>query len=188
MRQPDADTNGRNLRFVLVADPGLPSEMARDVAPRLPEDLRRRIARGIRRQADTVTAPLVADERVDVSDVAGTRLAEGDRDIGVFLIGLPSPLERNPVSTEVEPEHCRTARPRLRASAALGAAGGGRRRQATGRAGRRAAGPSSSVRQPGRTGSRVGGLRGRARCAESVIRGSWVVSLDQVRSLSSSAC
>ncbi|MET7977274.1 hypothetical protein ABZW44_30450 [Streptomyces mirabilis] len=51
-----------NLRFVLVADPGLPSEMARDLAPRLPEDLRRRIARGIRWQADTVTAPLVADE------------------------------------------------------------------------------------------------------------------------------
>ena len=25
MRQPDADTNGRNLRFVLVADLGLPS-------------------------------------------------------------------------------------------------------------------------------------------------------------------
>ncbi|MCX4402442.1 MULTISPECIES: hypothetical protein [unclassified Streptomyces] len=45
MRQPDADTNGRNLRFVLVADPGLPCEMARDLAPRLPEDLGRRMAR-----------------------------------------------------------------------------------------------------------------------------------------------
>jgi hypothetical protein len=51
---------------------------------------------------------VVADERVDVSDVAeivGTRLAAGDRDIGVFLAGLPSRMERNPVSTEVEPEH-----------------------------------------------------------------------------------
>jgi hypothetical protein len=70
-----------NLRFVLVADPGLPSEMARDLAPRLPEDLRRRIARGIRWQAHTVTAPLVADEQVDVAHVAeivGTRLKDGD--------------------------------------------------------------------------------------------------------------
>ncbi|MGY1583188.1 hypothetical protein [Streptomyces sp. MN13] len=33
---------------------------------RLPEDLRRRIARSIRCQADTVPAPLVADEQVDV--------------------------------------------------------------------------------------------------------------------------
>ncbi|MGW4912624.1 hypothetical protein [Streptomyces sp. NPDC004270] len=52
-----------------------------------------------------MTAPLVAYERVDVSDVAeivGTRLAEGDWDIGVFLIGLPSLMERNPVSTEVK--------------------------------------------------------------------------------------
>jgi hypothetical protein len=73
MRQPDADTNGRNLRFVLVADPGLPSEMARDLALRLPEDLRRRIARGIRWQADTVTAPLVADGQVDAAHVAENR-------------------------------------------------------------------------------------------------------------------
>ncbi|GHD80857.1 hypothetical protein GCM10010317_103350 [Streptomyces mirabilis] len=80
-RQPDADTNGRNLRFVLVAGPGLTCEMARDLARRLPEDLGRRIARGIRWQADTVTAPLVADEQVDVAHVAeivGTRLKDGD--------------------------------------------------------------------------------------------------------------
>ncbi|MGQ4416268.1 hypothetical protein ACN6LA_001962 [Streptomyces sp. SAS_269] len=81
MRQPDADTTVRNLRLVLVADPGLPSEIARDLAPRLPEHLRRRIGRGIRWQVDTVTAPLVANEQVDVSDVAeivGTHLIEID--------------------------------------------------------------------------------------------------------------
>ncbi|MFG2525516.1 hypothetical protein [Streptomyces sp. NPDC048527] len=54
MRQPDADTNGRNLRLVLVAYPSLPSDMARDLAPACRRSLRRRIARGIRRQADTV--------------------------------------------------------------------------------------------------------------------------------------
>ncbi|MFD8077105.1 hypothetical protein ACFV3E_31140 [Streptomyces sp. NPDC059718] len=55
-----------------------------------------------------MTLPLVADERVDVSDVAeivGTRVTDGDRDIGVFLTCLPSRMEREPVSTDVEPEH-----------------------------------------------------------------------------------
>jgi hypothetical protein len=33
--QPDADTNGRNLRLALVADLSLPSEMARDLASRV---------------------------------------------------------------------------------------------------------------------------------------------------------
>ncbi|MGW0655723.1 hypothetical protein ACWD4T_44415, partial [Streptomyces umbrinus] len=32
MRQPDADTNGRNLRPVLTPTQGLPSEMVRDLA------------------------------------------------------------------------------------------------------------------------------------------------------------
>ncbi|MGW7489877.1 hypothetical protein [Streptomyces sp. NPDC054786] len=48
----------------------------------------RRIAGGMRRQADDVTAPLVADDPVDVSGVAeivGTRLEDGHWDIGVFL-------------------------------------------------------------------------------------------------------
>lgn len=71
-----------------------------------------------------MTAPLVADEQVDVSDVAkvvGTRQEDGDWDIGVFLTDLPSRTERNPVRTEVDPEHRvadLTARPRLPASAA----------------------------------------------------------------------
>lgn len=55
-----------------------------------------------------MTVPLVADEQVDVAHVAeivGTRLEDGDWDIGVFLTDLPSRMERNPVSTEVEREH-----------------------------------------------------------------------------------
>ncbi|MFD8928260.1 hypothetical protein [Streptomyces mirabilis] len=55
-----------------------------------------------------MTAPLVADEQVDVAHVAeivGTRLEDGDWYIGVFLTDLPSRMERNPVSTEFEREH-----------------------------------------------------------------------------------
>lgn len=57
MRQPDADTNGRNLRPVLAPTRGLPSETVRDLAPGLREEPRRRTARGIRWQADTDGAP-----------------------------------------------------------------------------------------------------------------------------------
>ncbi|MFF2518295.1 hypothetical protein [Streptomyces sp. NPDC058086] len=70
MRQPDADTNGRNLWFVLVADPG-------------GGRAGRRGPRGRNRRHPS----------------------EGRRHIGVFLTDLPSRMERNPVSTEVEPEH-----------------------------------------------------------------------------------
>ncbi|MFJ9964492.1 hypothetical protein [Streptomyces avermitilis] len=47
----------------------------------------------------------MADEQGDVSDVAeiaGTPLEDGNWDIGVFLTDLPSRVERNPVSTEVD--------------------------------------------------------------------------------------
>ncbi|MFF0789291.1 hypothetical protein [Streptomyces spiralis] len=108
MRQPDADTTGRTLRLALVADPGLPSELARDLAPRLPEYLRRRIGRDIHWQVDTVTAPLVAHEQVGgsrVAEIVRTHLEDTDWDIGVLLTDLPRRAQRDPVSTEVDPEH-----------------------------------------------------------------------------------
>lgn len=71
MRQPDADTNGRNLRPVLAPTRGLPSDSARDLASGLREEPRHRTARGIRWKTDTDGA-LAANEQVDVSDVAET--------------------------------------------------------------------------------------------------------------------
>ncbi|MFF1744369.1 hypothetical protein [Streptomyces mirabilis] len=144
-----------------------------------------------------MTAPLVADERVDVSDVAeivGTRLAEVDRDIGAFLIliGLPSLMERNPVSTEVEPEHrvalialfaLRSRRPRRREGQAVV---GDVRQQAAQDEEPPARRRPSSTR--GGRGLAWVGCVDALDAQGSVIRGSWVVSLDQVRSLSSSAC
>ncbi|MFG2660126.1 hypothetical protein [Streptomyces sp. NPDC048425] len=107
MRHPHADRTGRKLRLVLIADPGLPSEIARNLSRRLPEHLRRHIGKGIRWQVDTVTEPLLADEQADVSglaEIVENRLADRDWDIGVFLTDLPRRAARNPVSTEVDPE------------------------------------------------------------------------------------
>ena len=47
MRQPDADTNGRNLRRVLAPTWGLPSETVRDLAPGLREEPRRGTAESL---------------------------------------------------------------------------------------------------------------------------------------------
>ncbi|MEU9781695.1 hypothetical protein AB0H92_12085 [Streptomyces phaeochromogenes] len=134
MRQPDADTNGKDLRPVLAPVWGLPSERVRDLAPGLREEPRRRTAGGIRRQADTDGAP--GGERAGRRGRRGrnvdTRLEVRDWDIGVFLTDLPSWAEHNPVRTETDPEHrvaLSHACARLPASAAPGAAGGGRRRQ-----------------------------------------------------------
>ncbi|MGX5207563.1 hypothetical protein ACWKT3_02490 [Streptomyces violaceus] len=107
MRQPDADANGKNLRPVLAPTRGLPSETARDLAPGLREEPRRRTARGIRWQTDTDGAPggERTGRRVRRGRNAGTRLEDGDWDTGVFLTDLPSRAEHNPVRTEVDPEH-----------------------------------------------------------------------------------
>lgn len=106
-----------------------------------------------------MTAPLVADEQGDVSDVAeiaGTRLDDGNWDIGVSLTDLPSRMERNPVSTEVDPEHrvalislpalgSRRLRRRVRQTVA-----GVVRQQAT-QDEELLDSPSSAVRHPGRS-------------------------------------
>ncbi|MFF3135372.1 tyrosine-type recombinase/integrase [Streptomyces mirabilis] len=84
MRQSDTDTNGRNLRFVLVADPGQPSEMARDLTPRLPEDLRRRIARGT----------MMGNRYVVEKD---TKSLAGERDLPLpALVGGPQGIPGSP--------------------------------------------------------------------------------------------
>ncbi|AWN30484.1 hypothetical protein DKG71_34010 [Streptomyces sp. NEAU-S7GS2] len=60
------------------------------------EDLRRRIARGIRWRADTVTAPLVADEPVDVSDVVGVvrqQTAQDEEPLASPVVGHTAPGE-----------------------------------------------------------------------------------------------
>ncbi|MGW3150134.1 hypothetical protein ACWDG1_36785 [Streptomyces sp. NPDC001177] len=98
MRQPDADTNGRNLRPVLAPTRGLPSDSARDLASGLREEPRHRTARGIRRQTDTDGAPCGerAGRRVRRGRNVGTRLEDGDWDICVFFTDLPSRAEHKP--------------------------------------------------------------------------------------------
>lgn len=114
----------------------------------------------------------MAAEQVDVAHVAeiiGTRLKDGDWDIGVFLTDLPSRAERSPVSTEVDPE------PRV-ALISLPALGSWRLRQAVvGVVRQQAAQDEEALARRRPSGTRGG--RGLA----------WVVSLDQVRFLSSPA-
>ncbi|MFE2570644.1 hypothetical protein [Streptomyces mirabilis] len=94
------------VRIVLVADPGVASEIAQELADKLPQQLRRRVRADVDWRVTARTAPLVADEQLDVSsaaDVVRPFLPEGDWEAGVFLTDLPRRAGLSPVSVEVSP-------------------------------------------------------------------------------------
>ncbi|BCL18270.1 hypothetical protein ACPCBX_06300 [Streptomyces tuirus] len=103
----DSRPAAATVRIVLVADPGVASEIAQGLAEELPQQLRRRVRADIDWQVTARTAPLVADEQLEVSsvtDVVRPFLPEGDWDVGVFLTDLPRRAGLEPVSIEVSPE------------------------------------------------------------------------------------
>lgn len=94
------------LRIVLVADPGVASEIAQELADKLPQQLRRRVRADVDWRVTARTVPLVADEQLDVSsaaDVVRPLLPEGDWEAGVLLTDLPRRAGLRPVSVEVSP-------------------------------------------------------------------------------------
>ncbi|MFF8941794.1 hypothetical protein ACF1A5_05830 [Streptomyces sp. NPDC014864] len=96
---------GRSVRVVLVADPGLPSEIARALAPRLPDHLRRAVRARVGWQVDTMTAPLSVGEQADVSDIAEAvrnHLDGAEWDVAIFLTDLPRRARLYPISVEVD--------------------------------------------------------------------------------------
>ncbi|MER7665844.1 MULTISPECIES: hypothetical protein [unclassified Streptomyces] len=105
MNGAEAGSSARTTRLLLlVADPDLPSEIARDLAEDLPAQLDSLTEGGIHWVVKTVTADLVADEQVDVADMAdlvSAFLTDEDWDIGIFLTDLPRRARFHPVSAEV---------------------------------------------------------------------------------------
>ncbi|WP_406370256.1 hypothetical protein OH781_03820 [Streptomyces sp. NBC_01550] len=94
------------VRIVLVADPGVASEIAQELAAKLPQLLRRRVRADVDWRVTARTVPLVADEQLDVSsaaDVVRPLLPEGDWEAGVLLTDLPRRVGLRPVSVEVSP-------------------------------------------------------------------------------------
>lgn len=94
------------VRIVLVADPGVASEIAQELAAKLPQQLRRRVRADVDWRVTARTVPLVADEQLDVSsaaDVVRPLLPEGDWEAGVLLTDLPRRAGLRPVSVEVSP-------------------------------------------------------------------------------------
>lgn len=94
------------VRIVLVADPGVASEIAQELADKLPQQLRRRVRADVDWRVTARTVPLVADEQLDVSsaaDVVRPLLPEGDWEAGVLLTDLPRRAGLRPVSVEVSP-------------------------------------------------------------------------------------
>ncbi|MFF1842296.1 hypothetical protein ACFVW9_11130 [Streptomyces sp. NPDC058217] len=94
------------VRIVLVADPGVASEIAQELADKLPQQLRRRVRADVDWRVTARTVPLVADEQLDVSsaaDVVRPLLPEDDWEAGVLLTDLPRRAGLRPVSVEVSP-------------------------------------------------------------------------------------
>ncbi|WP_354387757.1 hypothetical protein [Streptomyces atratus] len=94
------------VRIVLVADPGVASEIAQELAAKLSQLLRRRVGADVDWRVTARTVPLVADEQLDVSsaaDVVRPLLPEGDWEAGVLLTDLPRRAGLRPVSVEVSP-------------------------------------------------------------------------------------
>jgi heme exporter protein D len=95
-------------RLVLVADPGVPSEIAGSLAPRLPHHLSRAVSGRAEWVVDVFTAPLAGTEQVDVSDIADavSRHLHGiEWDVAVFITDLPRRARRHPISVEIDAEH-----------------------------------------------------------------------------------
>ncbi|MEV6781603.1 hypothetical protein [Streptomyces sp. NPDC051098] len=86
----------------------MPSEVARALAPRLPQHLTRTVSSRVEWVVDTVTAPLVGAEQVGVSDIADAidRHLQGiEWDIAIFVTDLPRRAKLYPISVEVDREH-----------------------------------------------------------------------------------
>ncbi|MES4889639.1 hypothetical protein [Streptomyces sp. NPDC096012] len=95
-------------RLVLVADPGVPSEIARALAPRLPSYLSRAVGGRTQWVVDSFTAPLAGAEQADVSDIAeavNRHLHGIEWDIAVFITDLPRRARLYPISVEVDSQH-----------------------------------------------------------------------------------
>ncbi|MEV1169795.1 hypothetical protein [Nonomuraea sp. NPDC049784] len=93
-----------DMRVTLVADPDLPTELAMRVARDLPGRLRQRLGPGLDWEVRTYTAPLAAEEQVDISAMLTAvrpQLPESGWDIGIFLTDLPRRLGLDAVSAEV---------------------------------------------------------------------------------------
>ncbi|WP_431922447.1 hypothetical protein [Nonomuraea jabiensis] len=92
------------MRIALVADPDLPTELAVRVARDLPGRLRERLGPGFDWQVCAYTAPLAAEEQVDISAMLTAvrpHLPESGWDAGIFLTDLPRRLGLDAVSAEV---------------------------------------------------------------------------------------
>ncbi|TYK44093.1 hypothetical protein [Actinomadura decatromicini] len=105
------------VRVVLRADPGLPLEIAREIAETLPDDMRKRTT--VDWEADAEPGAFTADEQVEaehLADALADQFPSGTYDIAVFVTDLPRRYRTQPILAEVS----RTERIALLSLPALG--------------------------------------------------------------------
>ncbi|MFI6080054.1 hypothetical protein ACIBBB_03515 [Streptomyces sp. NPDC051217] len=97
------------VRVVLVADPGLPADIVEELGATLPSRLRKKLSDRVDWQVRTLTAGVVVDEQVGVSEMVELvhdRLdaaieGEIEWDVAVLLTDLPRREGNRPVSAEI---------------------------------------------------------------------------------------
>ncbi|MFC4056653.1 hypothetical protein ACFOY4_43800 [Actinomadura syzygii] len=92
------------VRVVLRADPGLPLEIARQIAETLPDDMRKRSKVAVDWEADAEPGALTADEQVEAEHLADALVGQfpsGTYDVAVFVTDLPRRYRTQPILAEV---------------------------------------------------------------------------------------
>ncbi|MEV7384010.1 hypothetical protein [Streptomyces lydicus] len=91
---------------MLIADPGLPTDIVREICESLPSRLHREVSEQVDWRVRELTASVIADEQVDASELAQLvseqlKDVEEDWDLGVILTDLPRRQGMRPVIAEL---------------------------------------------------------------------------------------
>jgi hypothetical protein len=96
------------VQLGLIAAPGLPAELAEQLADDLPELLEERIGGGIRWEVPVIVEPLLADPAhggIEVIDLARDRMRREGWDFAVTISDLPLRIGRRPVVAHASATH-----------------------------------------------------------------------------------
>jgi hypothetical protein len=96
------------IRLGLIAAPGLPTDLARQLAEELPELLGQRVSEAVEWSIDVVTDPLAADPAtgaIGMIDEARALMLREGWDFALALTDLPLRIGRRPVVADVSATH-----------------------------------------------------------------------------------
>ncbi|WP_216210349.1 hypothetical protein [Amycolatopsis aidingensis] len=100
-------TTGRTCVIGLLADPGLPTELAQRLCHQLPRTLAERIGDQVHWEVRVVSEPLILDEhnRIPIVEHAKEKMPREGWDLMICLTDLPRRLRERPVIADLSARH-----------------------------------------------------------------------------------